>query len=231
MWRPQLARVADGWRIIAPDLRGFGPVARDQPAVTMDDMALDVAAILDALEIERATIGGLSMGGYVTFALFRMARERFSGMVLADTRSQADTADGRTARAKMLEQVRTGGPSAVAGEMLPKLLSETTRRERQEIPAQVRTMIEANTPEAIAGAIQAMMARPDSTPLLPEISVPTLIVVGEEDMLTPPADAESLQRQINRSRLVVLPAAGHLSNVETPDTFSQAVADFLASNI
>lgn len=233
MWRPQLERPPDGWRLIAPDLRGFGPAA-DGPSpggpVTMDDMAADVEELLDTLEIERAAIGGLSMGGYVTFALFRRAPERFQRMVLADTRAPADTSEGRAARQRMLELLRRGGAAAVAGEMLPKLLGETTRRERPELEAVVRGMIEANSTAGIAGGIEAMMTRPDSTPLLAGIALPALIMVGAEDTLTPPTDAEAMQQQLTRSHLVSLPGAGHLSNLEAPDTFSVALANFLASN-
>lgn len=232
MWRPQLDRVQDGCRLIAPDLRGFGPSAGalDGPA-TMDTMADGVEAVLDALEIDRAVIGGLSMGGYVTFALYRHHPGRFSGVVLADTKATADTPEGREARRKMIDLVRAEGAGAVADQMIPKLLGETSQRERPQLATTVRALIEANGPEGIAAAIEAMMGRPDSTPLLPSISVPALIVVGSEDTLTPPADAEAMQRKLDRSRLVVLPQAGHLSNMETPDAFSQALTDFLGSNL
>jgi pimeloyl-ACP methyl ester carboxylesterase len=234
MWRPQLEQAPDGWRLIAPDLRGFGHSAgAETPTAptTMDDMAADVIQLLDTLELGRATIGGMSMGGYVTFALFRRAPERFFRMILADTRPQADTPEGREARRTMLELVRRGGARAVAGEMLPKLLGETSKRERPELEEAVRDMIEINGTPGIAGAIEAMMTRPDSTPLLSAIGVPALILVGAEDTLTPPADSESMNRQIGRSQLVILPRAGHLSSLESPDAFSRALASFLASNL
>jgi pimeloyl-ACP methyl ester carboxylesterase len=234
MWRPQLEQAPDGWRLIAPDLRGFGRSAGPSSSAgptTMDDLAADIVQLLDILELERATIGGLSMGGYVTFALFRRAPERFFRMILADSRAQADTPDGREARHKMLELVRRGGARAVADEMLPKLLGESTRRERPDVAQRVRNLIEVNETPGIAGAIEAMMTRPDSTPLLASIGVPALIVVGAEDTLTPPADSESMNRQIRRSQLVTLPQAGHLSSLEVPDAFSTALANFLASNL
>ena len=232
MWRSQLERVPDGWRFIAPDLRGFGPGA-EAPAAppTMDDYAADVGSLLDALEIERGVIGGLSMGGYVTFALFRRAPERFSAMVLADTRSQADTPEGRTARRTMSELVRASGVGAVADQMLPKLLGETSRRERPELAGVVRGLIEANTTSAVDGALHAMLTRPDSTPDLPRISIPALVICGEEDVLTPPADSEALHRAISRSQLVLLPGAGHLSALEDADGFSVALVNFLGSNL
>jgi pimeloyl-ACP methyl ester carboxylesterase len=197
----------------------------------MDDMAADVVHLLDTLELERATIGGLSMGGYVTFALLRMAPERFLRMVLADTRAQADTAEGREGRKKMIELVRRDGPAALAKEMLPKLLGSTAKRGRPGLEATVRGLIESNSAAGLAAALEAMMGRPDSMPLLTRIGLPALVMVGDEDTLTPPADAQSLQRQIPRSYLVTLPGAGHLSNLGAPDAFSMALANFLASNL
>ncbi|CAN5616312.1 alpha/beta fold hydrolase [soil metagenome] len=232
MWRPQLERVADGWRLVAPDLRGLGEGAAAPAGTTsIDDLAAGVEAVLDALRIETAAIGGLSMGGYVTFALFRRSPARFNAVVLADTKASADTPEGREGRQKMLDLVRREGPAAVANQMIPKLLGETSRRDRPQLEEPVRQMIEANHSEGIAGAIEAMLNRPDSTPLLARMSCPVLIIVGSEDTLTPPVESEAMQQRMERSRLVVLPAAGHLSNLETPDAFSQALADFLASNL
>lgn len=232
MWRPQLERVPDGWRYIAPDLRGFGPGAEPTAGpVTMDDFAADVASVIDELGIDAATIGGLSMGGYVTMAMFRAAPERFAAVILADTRPQADSPDAREGRRQLLALAREGGPSAVVGQMLPKLLGETSRRDRPALEAQVRRIAEANSTEAIAGAIEAMMGRPDSTELLGRMSRPTLVMVGEEDTITPPSDADAMQRVLPRSRMVILPGAGHLSSMETPDAFVSALADFSSSNM
>ena len=232
MWRPQLERVPDGSRYVAPDLRGFGPDGEDPAGpVTMEAMAGDVVALLDALEIEQATIGGLSMGGYVALALFRAAPERCSGLILADTRPQADSEDGREGRRRMLALVREGGPAAVVEQMLPKLLGDTSRAERPQLAAEVRRLATANSAAAIAGAIEAMMGRADSTDLLPGVSRPALVVVGEEDAITPPADAEAMQRLLPRSRLVTLAGAGHLSSLEVPDAFASALADFTSSNM
>ncbi|HEX6314340.1 MAG TPA: alpha/beta hydrolase [Gemmatimonadaceae bacterium] len=232
MWRAQLQSVPDGWRFIAPDVHGFGgeiPGPTAEP--TMDDFAGDVEALLNVLEIETGVIGGISMGAYVLFALFRRAPERFSGMVLADTRAQADSPEGRQARRAMSELIRRDGPAAVADEMMPKLLGEATRRERPEVAAEVRRLILGNTPAGLDGAIHAMMTRPDSTPDLERVSVPTLVIVGDEDVLTPVADSEALHRGIERSQLVVLPRVGHLTCLEAPDEFSRALSNFLASNI
>jgi 3-oxoadipate enol-lactonase len=232
MWRPQLEGVPEGWRFIAPDLPGFGESSGfDGTTPSMEGFATAVDLLLDALEIDRAVIGGESMGGYVAFALHRIAPARFTGMILSSTRAQADTPEGLAARTSMSDLVRASGPSAVADQMLPKLLGETTHRANPQLVSRVRRMIESNTTRAIDDAIRAMMRRPDSTPQLSRISVPALIVSGDEDTVVPRADAELLDRCIPRSLLVVLPRAGHLSNLEAPDDFSLAVRDFLSANI
>ena len=228
MWGPLVAALPAGWDAVTPDLPGFGH-SKQAPARTMDDMATAILSELDARGIERAVIGGLSMGGYVTFALYRLAPERFSGMVLADTRATADTGQQKDARRRMIETVREGGAGAVAEEMLPKLLGPTTQRENGALGSDVRAMIESNTPDAIAAAAEAMMGRPDSTDLLSRIRVPALIVCGTEDVLTPPSDARALHEGIRGSRLELIEGAGHLSNLEAPRAFNAALAAFLAS--
>ena len=232
MWRPQLERVPEGWRFIAPDMRGFGPDAVAQPDhPTLDCMAGDVSRLLDTLGIDSAVIGGLSMGGYITLALFRAAPERFSSMILADTKAQPDTPEGLDARRQMIALAREHGARAVADSMLPKLLGPSAVKRRPSLATDVRTMIEGASVPGIVGAIEAMMGRPDSRPDLTHISCPTLVIVGEEDVLTPVSDAAEMQNQIVRSRLVILPEAGHVSNLEAPDGFALAMSDFLASNL
>jgi pimeloyl-ACP methyl ester carboxylesterase len=226
MWAPQLDSVPDGYRFLAPDLRGFGPAATDA-ATTLDDMAGDVIDWLDALGIETAVMGGLSMGGYVTFAIFRRAPERFSGVILANTRAGADTTEGRAGRDRMSALVRASGPAAVAEQMLPRLLGETSRRARPELVDCVERLILVNRADGLDGAVRAMRDRPDSTELLPRVGVPALIVAGEEDALIPMAEHEAMSRLLPRSQLVRLATAGHLSSLETPAEFSAALRDFL----
>jgi 3-oxoadipate enol-lactonase len=223
MWRPQLARVPEGFRFVAPDLPGARP--------SLDAAARDVMAMLDELRIDSAVIAGLSMGGYLAFALYRLAPERFDGLVLADTRPQADTADGRAGRLAMIDLVKRGGAAAVADQMLPKLLGETTRRERPSVVSDVRRLIEATSTETMTAMIQAMLDRPDSTNDVRRVTCPALVLAGEEDAITPPADASAMSRLIPRSLNVVLPRAGHLSNMEAPDDFSLALADFLTARM
>ena len=206
MWESQLQLASHGWRIVAPHLRGFADGGSDPQSFTVDDYACDVIDLLDALRIEEAVIGGLSMGGYTAFAILRRAPRYVRGLILADTRSQADTPEGVAGRTRMLQLLAEKGPSAVVDEMIPKLLGASTRASH---PDRVRTLALSNPTEAIAGAIRVLMTRPDSSTLLSFIHFPTLIVVGEEDTLTPPALSEEMHRAIAGSELVVLPRAGH----------------------
>ena len=231
MWEPQLELADAGWRVIAPQLRGMDGGAADPPATSIDDFAADVNDLLDALHIDDAVIGGLSMGGYVAFALFRHAPRYFRGLVLADTRSQADTPEGVESRKRMVALVREKGAAAIAAEMLPKLLSDATRQHQPDVVERVRALTLANSAEAIAGALAALMTRPDSTPLLQTIHCPTLILVGSDDTVTPPALSEELHRRIAGSELTIVENAGHLSSLEQPAVFNEALARFLEHRV
>jgi 3-oxoadipate enol-lactonase len=231
LWRPQLERVSRGWKFLAPDLRGFGPGASSSPTVSMDDMAADVSAFLDGLEIDQAAIGGLSMGGYVTMALYRAAPERFTALLLANTKASADTPEGRAARDQMAGLVLREGPSAVADQMLPKLLGATSRRARPHLDPLVRRLIEGNTAAGIEAAIHAIKDRPDSMLTLERAAVPALVITGDEDAIIPVEESEAMHRVMSRSQLVVLPSAGHLSSLEVPDDFSEALGNFLRANL
>jgi pimeloyl-ACP methyl ester carboxylesterase len=232
MWRPQLEEPPPGWRLIAPDLRGFrGPSSPRVPpapgALTMDDYAGDVVALFDALELPSAVVCGLSMGGYVAFAMWRLARTRIRGFVLADTRAGADSDEARARRRQMLDLLAEKGPAGIATAMLPGLLGGTTHRSRPALVAHVRELIEANPPEAIAAAIGALMNRPDSTPQLTEMTVPGKLIVGEQDTLTPPELSEEMRELLPDADLTIIYEAGHLSNLEVPWLFNGTLAAYL----
>ncbi len=228
MWEPQLELARRGWRVIAPHLRGFGGApAVPAPARSLDDFAGDLVDLLDALHVGEAVVGGLSMGGYIAFALIRRAPRYVRGLILADTRAQADSPEALEARRRLLAAVERVGASAAADEMLPKLVGSRTRTDQPQLVETLRAMILGNPAETIAGAITALMTRPDSQPLLATIACPTLVIVGEEDGITPPPMSEAMQRAIPGAELVVIPAAGHMSNMEQPAEFNRAVADFL----
>ena len=224
-WLPQLVRPPAGLRLIAPDLRGFrgaGPAFEtDLDGISIDDYARDVVELMTHLDLRAATFAGLSMGGYVALALLRLAPATVQGLLLADTRATADTAEGKAGRDRSIALVAREGPSGLARELVPKLLGETTRREQPDLEDAVRHLIETNDAASISAAMAAMRDRPDSSSLLSAITVPVTIVCGEEDVLTPIADSEAMHRAIPGSTLVRVPRTGHLSNLEAPQVFTE----------
>lgn len=229
MWDAQADALAATHRVVRFDARGFGATLPGDGLLTMERIADDAAAVLDHLGIGQAVVCGLSMGGYAAFAFVRRHAERLKGLVLADTRAAADTGDQRRARAEQAERVLREGPAFLAEAVLPKLLGDTTRATRPEVVARVRSMILATPPRGIADALAGLAARADSRETLREVRVPTLLVFGAEDAITPPSEGEALHKAIAGSRLVVVPKAGHLANLEDPGAFNVAVGVFLAS--
>lgn len=229
MWLSQREGLAEVCRVITPDQRGFGgtPLGHDPPS--LDEAADDLAALLDARGLDRVVLGGLSMGGYVAMAFLRRHPARVEALVLADTRAGADSPEGRAKRERIADAVLTEeGASIVVDEVLGTLVGETTMARRALVFGRVKAFVQAAPPYAVAWAQRAMAARPDSSPDLAATDVPTLVLVGEEDTLTPPSAAEGIVEIMPAARLVRLPGAGHLSAVETPEAFNEAVRDFLA---
>jgi 3-oxoadipate enol-lactonase len=228
MWEPQVAALRDRFRVVAPDLPGFG--ASDGPddptAYSMERYADLTAALLDRLGVERGVVGGLSMGGYVALAFLRRHRARLAGLVLADTRADVDTPEIRERRTRQQRQVGEEGTAALVDSMLEVLLSEDTRKERPEVVETARRLMD-NPAAGVIGALDAMKRRADASGDLAGIDVPTLVVVGEHDGPSPPSVAEEMHARIPRSRLAVIPGAGHLSNLEAPAVFNQALLAFL----
>jgi pimeloyl-ACP methyl ester carboxylesterase len=226
LWAPQLGGLLTRARCVAPDLRGFGESEINGP-YTMDSYADDVINVLDALHIGRAVIAGLSMGGYVAFALWRRHRDRVRALILADTRAGADSDETRAKRREMIALARSRGSGAVADAQIAGMVGRTTREKHPDIADAVHQMLAVAPVEGVVGALEAMMERPDSTPTLATIDVPTLIIVGEEDVLTPPKEARAMHEQIAGSRLEILASAGHVSNVERPAAFNHVASEFL----
>ncbi|MDQ1522091.1 MAG: hypothetical protein QOE47_15 [Pyrinomonadaceae bacterium] len=227
LWREQVEALRDCHHVITVDLRGHGETTATRAPATMKAMAEDVAALLDELHITRVALGGLSMGGYVALAFYQLFHERVSALVLADTRAQADTEEARLAREETAVRALGEGMHTIADAMLPKLLAPATHAERPEIVARVCEMILNTDPQGAASALRGMAVRRDQTELLGEINCPTLIVVGSLDQITPPADAERMNRAIRGSRLEVIEGAGHVSNLERPLEFNRALENFL----
>src|SRR5215510_2003451 len=229
MWEPQVTALVGEFRCITIDMRGFGGSGGGMPPHTVDQYADDVAGVLDTLGIERAVIAGLSMGGYIAFALWRRHRQRVRAFVLADTRAVADTIDVIERRRALIEAAEEKGATAVANMQIAGLVGRTTRDKRPDIYDAMHRMIAQASVNGIIGATEALIARPDSTSTLSTIDVPTLVIVGDEDVVTPLKDARRIQEGMVGSRLEVLKGAGHLSNVERPAAFNTVVTEFLGT--
>ena len=224
MWAGQVEALPDR-ATLAPDFPGFGGRA---PGVSdLEGFARSALADMDAAGIGKAVVVGLSMGGYVAFRLLGLAPERVVGLVLADTKAGADNEAGRTKRTDQAARVRAEGVAWMPDAFAPALLGPTTMASRPEVVGYVKELVGKADPEGVARALEAMRERPDSTPQLGTIRVPTLVVVGEEDGLTPVADARILADGIPGAELEVLPGAGHLANLEDPAAFNAALTSFL----
>ena len=226
MWAPQLGALVRQGRCIAPDLRGFGDSSASEP-YSMDQYADDAAGLLDTLGGGPAIVVGLSMGGYVAFAFWRRHRERVRALVLADTRAAVDSDEGREKRRRMIEVARARGSATVADMQVNSMVGETTRERRPEVVETIRAMMAAAPVEGLVGAQQAMLARADSTPTLATIDVPTLILVGADDTITPPKEAQAIHERIRGSRLEILDQSGHICNLEQPAAFSHVMSEFV----
>lgn len=229
LWAHQRAALAESWRVITPDLRGFGGSALGDDAPSLDRMADDVAATLDRLGLGRVVLGGLSMGGYTTMAFLRRHPDRVHALVLADTKASADPPPARENRERIAARlVAEGTADALVEEVLPALTGPTTQAERPLVVEQVDALARAADPAAAAWAQRAMGARPESFDALRSVHVPALVVRGDEDGLSTAGDAEAMVQALPHARLVTLHGSGHLSALEVPDTFTTALVDFLA---
>jgi 3-oxoadipate enol-lactonase len=224
MWRAQIAGLQQPYRVIAPDLRGFGHSSEaDGRPVTMEQYAADLKALLDSLNVKQAVVGGLSLGGYVALAFIAQYADRVRGLMLANTRALPDSEEARQTRLTNAARVRNEGLGFLIDAMSPKMLGPTAK---SELNITVRSMMARQRAQGVASALLGMAARPDRTPLLPFVKVPTLIVTGSADALIPPADGEAMHQSIPQSMLVTIPEAGHLSNLDQADAFNDALHAF-----
>jgi 3-oxoadipate enol-lactonase len=229
MWRHQVAALSD-WNCLAPDLQGAGVAAapREPDAYSMAVYARDLTKLLDARGIDPAVLCGLSMGGYVVFELLRQIPQRVRAAVLCNTKSAADTPEGKRGRDTLAEKARSKGASAVAEELVPKALSKMTLERNPGVVRDVRAMIERQPVDGIVGALHALRERPDSTPLLDKIRVPVLVVAGSDDQITPAAGMREMARAIRGAQFNLIHDAGHLTPFEQPEAFNAALRGFLA---
>lgn len=226
LWAHQVATLA-GWRRVAPDLRGLGATAAPDDDYSIAAYADDLIGLLDRLRVSKAVVAGLSMGGYVALEMVRRYRNRVAGLILCDTRADADGAEGRASRDAMIALAQQEGVGVVAERLLPRVLGRTTQLTQPHLVEQVREMMSRAPVDGVVGALRAMKGRADSTSLLPLIDVPTLVVVGQEDELTPPAIAKAMTDAIPSAAMTVIAGAGHLSPLEAPTAVSRVLAEFL----
>ena len=228
VWDDQLASLSDRFRVIAPDLRGFGQTPSDQ-SFSMDSLADDVHHLLTKLDARPAVLAGLSMGGYVALAYDARYPTDLKGLILIDTRAEADSTEAKQNREKMICTVREFGSESIANAMMPKMLAPDTGQSRPALMQKLRAIMEACPPKTIEHALAAMRDRRDFRDRLPSIAVPTLILVGDQDAITPPAMSETMNREIPKSRLVTIKGSGHMSPMEQPEQVNQALRKFLDS--
>lgn len=227
MWREQVEELSARWRVITPDLRGHGETDVGASPATMERMAEDVASLLDELRIERAVVGGLSMGGYITLAFYRLFPERVRALILADTRARPDTDEVRRGREESAQKALSEGMKPIGDAIMPKMLAPATLKHRPEMVARVRAMIDATRREGAAAALRGMAVRRDQTEMLAQIKVPVAVLVGEEDAVIPLEETQAMCASIPGARLFVIEGAGHVSNIEEPAQFNRALVSFL----
>lgn len=232
IWQDQWENLGDVARLIVPDLRGHGDSTDSGAAVAPHSMELfadDCLRLLDHLGVARALVCGLSMGGYVAFALLRKAPQRVAGLILAATRARPDSPEAQENRLKAVDLLRREGVPAIVESMLPRLLSPSTFSTKPELVQRVKQIMLSSSPASLEADLLGMRARQDSTPLLPGFTAPALIVMGKDDVFIPLAEAEEMLRLLPSARLELIPDAAHLPNMEQPELYNQLVRDFIRS--
>ena len=225
MWRPQVPALEKTCRLITPDLRGFGE-SGGTPS-TLEELAEDIHGLVEQLKLPQFVLGGFSMGGYVLFRYLARHASRVRAVMLLDTRAEADPPEARERRYAAIERIKTEGPQGFLEDFLKLVLSPVSLDARPMVAGEARRLMAGTSVDALTGGLVAIAERPDSTPLLATIAVPTLIVVGEDDKATPVDSARKMYEAVKGSTLVIIPEAGHLSNLEQPNQFNAALLEFL----
>jgi 3-oxoadipate enol-lactonase len=228
MWQSQIDDLSNSHRVIAPDLPGFGQSISSEP-FTINSLADDLHALLNELSALPCLLAGLSMGGYVALAFAKKYLSDLRGLALIDTRAEADPPEGRENRNKMIEQAKSVGSKAIADAMFPKLLCANTIQNHPQIAQNLRLIMQSQSPLTLQHALAAMRDREDQTRNLPSIAVPTLILVGEQDAITPPPMSQTMKTLLPQSKLTVIPDAGHMSPMEQPQAVNDALREFVPS--
>lgn len=226
-WIPVAERLSPQYKLIMPDLRGLGGSAPGEGPATMGKHAEDIRRLCDDARVGMAVFVGVSIGGYILFEFWRRFRERVTALAFCNTRAGADTEEGRKGRFDSVKQIEERGSEIFIDGLLPKLMGETTRKNRPDIVAEARTMAMAATGKGIIANQLGMAARPDSMATLATISVPTLCVGGGEDIPAPTAEIERIHQGIRESKLKVIQQAGHFAALERPEAFAEVLREFL----
>ncbi|MFZ0759075.1 MAG: alpha/beta fold hydrolase [Candidatus Sulfotelmatobacter sp.] len=226
-WLPVAHALATRYRIVFPDLRGHGQSGIGAGPATMQKHAADISRVLDYAEIGRAPFVGVSIGGYALFEFWRQHRGRVAALALCNTKATADSAEARAARLQAASDVLERGVEPFFESMIPRLLGNSTREARPDLVAGVLRMMRQMSPEDVAQVQRGLAARPDSVDTLKSINVPTLLVTGDEDILTGVNDAELMRGHISGSQLRVIPKAGHFSPWEQPEEAGGLLRQFL----
>ncbi|MEW5975283.1 MAG: alpha/beta hydrolase [Acidobacteriota bacterium] len=229
MWDQQIEEWSQGFRVIAPDWRGFGRSPMGDKEITMEQCADDLHELLSQLRLPPVALLGLSMGGYVAFEFARKYSRHLQALILAATQPVADSEQGRTARFETADFVLNRGTTALADRLIPRLLGKTTLAAKPEVVQKVRALIEGNGAAGVAQACYGLAARRDSTPFLSEITVPTLLLQGAEDVIVPHSQGHLMHERVSSSQLATVDQSGHLLNLEQPSVFSRLVLEFLHS--
>jgi len=227
MWRPQIDLLKDSYRVITYDVRGHGRSDVGDGQYTLEMFVDDLIALLDYLQLEKVVLCGLSMGGYIALRAVERNPERCHALILSDTTSNADSNEAKLRRAASIKTIKSTGARPYAEEFPKAVLSPHTFLKGSGVVETVKSMIQSNSTLGICGALLAMAARTETTPSLPKISVPTLILVGREDKTTPPELSEKMHQLIPNSELQIVSNAAHLSNLENPEEFNTHLHNFL----
>src|SRR5437868_3932279 len=226
-WTPLGAPLSTRYRLILPDLRAHGLSEVGNGKATMAKHAEDLLRLLDAEQVAKAVFVGVSIGGYILFEFWRRHRERVAALVLSNTRAEPDTEQGRANRLKSIEDTRVRGTAPFLDAQMQNLIGESTRRNRPDLLAKARAMMQMMTPDGLAAVQQGMAERPDSVPTLRGMNVPTLVIAGEEDTLTPLMNAQLMQQHVPRAKLAVIARAGHFAALENPEEYARVLRQFL----
>lgn len=228
-WLPVAESLATRYRVIMPDLRGHGDSGIGEGPATMEKHAADIARVMDDADVGRAPLLGVSIGGYALFEFWRKYRGRVAALGLCNTKAPADAAEARAARLQAANDVLDRGTEPFFESMIPRLLGKTTRETRPDLVDGAMRMLRKMSPEDVAQVQRGMAERPDSTETLKAINVPTLLITGDEDILTGVNEAQLMHQHIPGSQMRVIPKAGHYSPWEQPGEASRLLRQFLDS--